>query len=76
MVDLNGQKIPTIKPFYTAEEVLEIRTNAKVSQREFALCLNTTIFTVNHWEKGTRKPNFAFCKLLNLVEKNGLEILL
>jgi putative transcriptional regulator len=47
----------------------------KASQAVFAAYLNTSKSTVQKWEQGQKKPNGPSLKLLNLVEKKGLEAL-
>ncbi len=42
----------------------------------FAAYLNTSISTVQKWERGDKSPNGISLKLLNLVESKGLEVLL
>jgi putative transcriptional regulator len=46
-----------------------------VSQPVFACYLNTSESTVEKWETGAKKPSGMALKLLNVVEKHGLEIL-
>jgi len=66
-------------PEYTPERVIEIRTNkAKMSQAVFANFLNVSVSTVQKWESPTagKRPSGAAAKLLQLVEKKGIEVLL
>jgi putative transcriptional regulator len=56
--------IPTIKT---------LRENAHVSQAVFAAVLNTSVSTVQKWETGDKKPSGPSLKLLNLIERKGLE---
>lgn len=53
----------------------QIRNENKASQGVFAAYLNTSKSTVQKWEQGQKKPNGPSLKLLNLVAKNGLQIL-
>jgi putative transcriptional regulator len=41
----------------------------------FAAYLNTSLSTVQKWERGQKKPNGPSLKLLNLVQQKGLEAL-
>ncbi|WP_281282518.1 helix-turn-helix domain-containing protein [Microbulbifer harenosus] len=41
----------------------------------FALYLNTNKSTVQKWQQGAKKPNGPSLKLLNLVDRKGLEVL-
>ena len=50
-----------------------LRENAHVSQAEFAAVLNTSVSTVQKWEAGDKKPSGPSLKLLNLIERKGIE---
>jgi len=58
-----------------AEDVLRIRQQANVTQAVFAAVLNVGRATVCAWEDGTKSPSGAALKLLELVERKGLEAL-
>ena len=66
--------LPPVKT-YSAEEIKALRLNCLASQSVFAAYLNTSPSTVQKWEQGGKHPNGPSLKLLNLVERNGLEIL-
>jgi putative transcriptional regulator len=66
--------LPPVKE-YSAVQIKRIRTSVKASQGVFAAYLNTSKSTVQKWEHGTKKPNGASLKLLNLVANKGLEVL-
>ncbi len=57
------------------EEIKRIRTKNKVSQPVFARYLNTSESTVQKWEIGTKKPSGMALKLLDIVQKHGLQML-
>lgn len=56
-------------------QIRQLREQAKISQAVFAAYLNTSVSTVQKWEIGEKKPSGTALKLLNLVERNGLEVL-
>ncbi|WP_396432349.1 helix-turn-helix domain-containing protein [Limnohabitans sp.] len=63
-------------PDYTSENVTAIRVNkAKVSQSVFASILNVSVSAVQKWESPSsgKHPSGAAAKLLQLIEKKGLE---
>jgi putative transcriptional regulator len=62
-------------PEFDAEHVQRIRTNSHASQSVFAAFLNVGKTTVAAWEQGTKKPSGPAAKLLELVERKGLEVL-
>lgn len=66
--------LPPIK-HYTATQIQRIRKRNKASQAVFAAYLNTSASTVQKWEQGQKKPGGLALKLLNLVDRNGLELL-
>jgi putative transcriptional regulator len=62
-------------PVFTATQIKKIREAAKVSQPVFAMYLNTSESTVQKWETGAKKPRGTALKLLDVVNKRGLEVL-
>lgn len=62
-------------PQYTADDVLRIRTKTRASQSVFAAFLNVGKTTVAAWEQGTKKPSGPASKLLDIVDRKGLDAL-
>jgi putative transcriptional regulator len=62
-------------PQYTAKDVRRIRRESRASQGIFAAFLNVGKTTVSAWEQGTKKPSGAAMRLLELVERKGLDAL-
>jgi len=60
---------------YSSEQIKSIRMRSKASQSVFAAYLNINKSTVQKWEQGVKKPNGPSMKLLNIVDKKGLEAL-
>ncbi len=63
-------------PEYTPERVTAIRVGkAKVSQSVLASILNVSVSAVQKWEspKSGKHPSGAAAKLLQLIDKKGLE---
>lgn len=63
-------------PEYTSENVTLIRVEkAKVSQAVFASMLNVSVSAVQKWESPNsgKHPSGAAAKLLQLIDKKGLE---
>jgi putative transcriptional regulator len=63
-------------PEFTPEHVQRIRTDSHTSQSVFAAFLSVGKTTVAAWEQGTKRPSGAAAKLLELVERKGLDVLL
>ncbi|MDP2284613.1 MAG: helix-turn-helix domain-containing protein [Pseudohongiella sp.] len=55
------------------QQIKALRERAHVSQAVFAAVLNTSISTVQKWEVGDKKPSGPSLKLLNFIERKGLE---
>ena len=56
-------------------EIKALRVQLNVSQPVFARYLNTSVSTVQKWESGAKRPGGLALKLLNIVQKHGLEVL-
>lgn len=59
----------------TPEQVKRLRERFHVSQPVIALYLNTSASTVEKWETGAKRPSGTALKLLEVVQKRGLEVL-
>jgi putative transcriptional regulator len=57
----------------TPQQIKALREQAHVSQAVFAAVLNTSVSTVQKWEAGDKRPSGPSLKLLNLIERKGLE---
>lgn len=62
-------------PKYTAVQIQSIRKRCNLSQNVFAAYLNTSVSSLQKWERGVRKPDGLALKLLSLVDKKGLAAL-
>lgn len=60
-------------PDYSADEIKAIRERYRVSQSVFAAYLNVGKTTVSQWEQGAKHPRGTSLKLLNIVDRKGLE---
>ena len=62
-------------PFRRAKrrQIKTLRENAHASQAVFAAVRNTSVSTVQKWETGDKKPSGPSLKLLNLIERKGLQ---
>jgi putative transcriptional regulator len=74
MRDFDALCLPPVK-VYTATEIQRIRKRNKASQGVFAAYLNTTKSTVQKWEQGQKKPSAPSLKLLNMVDRKGIQVL-
>ncbi|MDQ5920822.1 MAG: putative transcriptional regulator [Pseudomonadota bacterium] len=69
---LNIPPIHRVNP----EDIKNLREKEKISQSVLAACLNVSISAVRKWETGEKKPGGLALKLLNIVQKKGLNIIL
>ena len=63
-------------PKFTGEEVKELRDRIKVSQPVLARLINTSASAVRAWETGQKNPGGPSCKLLDILNRKGIEALL
>ena len=53
--------------------IRDLRKREHVSQPIFAMYLNVSKNLVSDWERGVKKPGGPALRLLNIVQKNGLD---
>ncbi|MFZ2653178.1 MAG: helix-turn-helix domain-containing protein [Burkholderiaceae bacterium] len=63
-------------PNYSSAKIRALRARHKLSQAVFASVLNTSLSTVRQWEIGDKHPSGPSLKLLNLLDKKGLQVLI
>jgi len=57
------------------EEIRTLRERENVSQPVFAHYLNVSKNLVSDWERGKRKPGRPALKLLDVIQKHGLQLM-
>ncbi|MFA7242445.1 MAG: DNA-binding transcriptional regulator [Sulfuricellaceae bacterium] len=60
-------------PAYDSEKIRALRDHLQLSQSVLAAVLNTSLSTVRKWEIGDKHPSGPSLKLLDLLERKGLE---
>jgi len=67
-----------LKPIqeYDAAKIKALRERQQLSQAVFASVLNTSLSTVRKWEAGDKRPSGPSQKLLDIIERKGLEAVL
>ncbi|WP_323011855.1 DNA-binding transcriptional regulator [Castellaniella sp.] len=63
-------------PIYDREKIRSLREHYQLSQTVLASLLNTSPSAVRQWEQGDKRPSGPSQKLLNLLERKGLEALI
>ena len=66
--------IPRIRAF-SPQEIKNIRETKHLSQRVLAALLNVGPTTVQQWEMGRKKPAGTAVKLLDILDRKGVEAL-
>jgi len=56
-----------------AERIVAIREKSGLSQALFAAAINVTVSLVSKWERGEKKPSGAALRLLDLIERKGID---
>lgn len=63
-------------PHYSSRRIRALRKRYKLSQAVLASVLNTSLSTVRQWEIGDKRPSGPSLKLLDLLDRKGLESLI
>ena len=63
-------------PDYDGAKVKALRAKRQLSQSVLASLLNTSLSTVRKWEVDEKRPSGPSLKLLDLLERKGLEVML
>lgn len=61
------------KRTFTAADVRRIRSRTRMSQPVFAIMVGVGASTVAQWEQGNKKPNGASARLLDVIDRKGIE---
>jgi putative transcriptional regulator len=60
----------------SAQQIKALRLREHLSQTVMAAVLNVSTSALQKWESGDNKPNGSSLRLLNIIEKKGLEAIL
>ncbi len=63
-------------PDYSPEQIRSLRDRYRLSQAVLAAILNTSTSSVQKWEIGDKHPCGASLKLLNILDRKGIEALI
>ena len=75
MKNIENLCLPEIQE-YSPEKIAAIRKKFRLSQAALASIFNISTSTVQKWEQGNKKPTGASRKLLDIMERKGLEALI
>jgi putative transcriptional regulator len=74
MRQFDALSVPQVRDL-TPKQIRLLRARTRMSQAVFAAFLNTSVSTVQKWEIGEKKPSGPSLKLLNLIDKKGVDAL-
>ena len=60
-------------PDYSPDQIKSLRERYRISQAVLASVLNTSLSTIQKWEIGEKHPGGPSLKLLNILDRKGLE---
>ena len=72
MKNIENLCIPDVHE-YSPEDIISLRKKFSLSQAALASIFNISVSTVQKWERGNKKPAGASRKLLDIIERKGLE---
>jgi len=75
MRNINNLCIPEVNE-YSPKKITLIRKKFRLSQAAFASVFNISTSTVQKWEQGYKKPAGASMKLLDIINRKGLQALI
>lgn len=60
-------------PAYSSAKIKTLRKRNKLNQEQLAWILNADVATVKQWELGARRPSRPYLKLLQVLDRKGVE---
>lgn len=75
MAEFDALCLPPV-PKYSRTRIVALRRRLQLSQAVMASLLNTSVSTVRKWEQGDKQPSGPSLKLLDLLDRKGLEAML
>lgn len=74
MREFDALTLPAVHEL-SAKQIRALRVRSRVSQAVFAAMLNTSTSTVQKWEIGEKRPSGPSLKLLNVIQRKGIDAL-
>lgn len=69
--EVKALALADVKP-YAPQSIARLRRKLKLSQAALARFINTSVYSVQKWEQGVKKPSGPALKLLHIIEDKGL----
>jgi putative transcriptional regulator len=61
------------KRSFTAADIRRIRNRTRMSQPVFAIMVGVGASTVAQWEQGNKQPSGASARLLDVIDRKGID---
>ncbi len=74
LADFDASLLPPVRAL-SARQIRALRARSRMSQAVFAAMLNTSVSTVQKWEIGEKRPSGPSLKLLDIIQRKGIELL-
>ena len=75
MREFDALCLPQVRAL-SARQIRAIRSRSRMSQAVFAAVINTSVSTVQKWEIGEKRPSGPSLKLLDIIDRKGVEALM
>ena len=75
MRNIKNLCIPEVSD-YSPEKIISIRKRLSLSQAALASIFNISPSTVQKWEQGNKRPAGAAKKLLDIIDRKGIQALI
>lgn len=75
LLEFEALLLPKV-PSYTADQIKSLRLRCIATERAFATFMNVSMSTVQKWELGVQRPTRVALKLLNIIDRKGLDVTL
>lgn len=72
MKEFDAPALPPVRDL-SPKQIRAIRVRSHMSQAVFAAVLNTSVSTVQKWEIGAKRPSGPSLKLLDVIQRKGIE---
>jgi putative transcriptional regulator len=73
--EVRALALAEVKP-YTPRSIARLRRKLRLSQAALASFINTSVYSVQKWEQGSKKPSGPALKLLHIIDEKGLTAIL
>lgn len=73
--EVRALALDEVKP-YAPRSIARLRRKLRLSQAALARFINTSVYSVQKWEQGAKKPSGPALKLLHIIDEKGLSAII